>query len=100
MCYIIIFLIFTFLNRIAHAPRGPYFKVRGDLILITADLKHSMSQILPLNQDIVPVSFKRHLSYSGAYLEEFIEKAKVQIYFEFFKKMNHLYKVYKVLTIY
>ena len=34
--------------RVAHLPRGRYFKVIGDLILITADLVHSLDKIIPL----------------------------------------------------
>ena len=36
--------------RIAHCPRGPYLKVKGNIILISADLSHSLSKILPHNQ--------------------------------------------------
>ena len=33
--------------RIAHCPRGSYFKVLGDLILISADVSESMEKICP-----------------------------------------------------
>ena len=78
--------------RIAHCPRGPYLKVKGDLILISADLSHSLSKILPQEQSLIPVAFKRKLAYSGSYLEELIEKDKVTQYFSWLKKHNHLYK--------
>ena len=78
--------------RIAHCPRGPYFKVKGDLILISSDIQSSMSKILPLEQSLIPVAFKRKLAYTGSYIEEFIEKEKVQIYFSWFKEHNHLFK--------
>ena len=81
--------------RIAHCPRGPYFKVKGDLILISADLSHSLSKILPVEQNLIPVAFKRKLAYSGSFLEEFIEKEKVILYFSWLKKYNHLYKDYE-----
>ena len=77
--------------RVAHCPRGKYLKVRGDLILISSDISHSLSRILPLNQALIPVCFKRKLSYEGSYLEEFIEKEKVITYFSWFKKYNHHY---------
>ena len=77
--------------RLAHCPRGPYLKVKGDLILISADVSHSLSQILPLEQSLIPVAFKRKLAYSGSYIEEIIEKDKVVKYFSWFKKYNHLY---------
>ena len=78
--------------RIANCPRGPYFKVKGDLILISADVSHSLTKVLPLQQSLIPVRFKRKLSYTGSFIEEYIEKEKVGIYFEWYVKNNHLYK--------
>ena len=78
--------------RIAHCPRGPYLKVKGDLILISSNIDHSLTKILPSEQGLIPVSFKRKLSYSGSYLEEYVEKEKVKIYFAWLRKHNHLYK--------
>ena len=59
--------------RVGYCPRGRYLKLRGDLILISADIVQSLGKILPLDQKFIPVSFKRRLSYSGFYLEEFVE---------------------------
>jgi len=39
--------------REAHLPRRRYFKVMGDLILITADLTHSLNKIIPLEQLLI-----------------------------------------------
>ena len=78
--------------RIAHCPRGPYLKVKGDLILISADINHSLSKVLPLQQSLIPVCFKRKLSYQGSYIEEYIETEKIKLYFYWLKKNNHLYK--------
>ena len=78
--------------RVAHCPRGRYLKVKGDLILISSDIVHSLEKILPIDQGLIPVSFKRKLSYSGSYIEEFIEKPKVEMYFSWFKRYNHLFK--------
>ena len=78
--------------RIAHCPRSHYFKVKGDLILIASDISHSLSKVLPRNQSLIPVSFKRKLSYSGSYIEEYVEKEKVQLYFAWLKRYNHLFK--------
>ena len=78
--------------RIAHCPRGAYFKLKGSLIMISADIPHSLSRILPQDQNILPVCFKRKLEYHGNYLEETISKNKVKAYFDFFKKNNPLYK--------
>ena len=52
------------------------FKVKGDLILISADVDHSLSKVLPLQQSLIPVCFKRKLSYQGSYIEEFVEKTR------------------------
>ena len=78
--------------RIVHCPRGSYFKVKGDLILISSDICHSLSKILPVDQTLIPVCFKRKLAYSGSYIEEYIQKSKLKMYFSWFKKYNHLYK--------
>ena len=78
--------------RIAHCPRGPYLKVKGDLILISSDIDHSLSKILPSEQSLIPVSFKRKLAYTGSYLEEYVEKEKVKMYFAWLKQHNHLFK--------
>ena len=67
--------------RIAHCPRGSYFKVKGDLILISSDIPHSLSKILPLQQCLIPVCFKRKLSYTGSYIEEYEEKEKIKMYY-------------------
>ena len=61
--------------RIAHCPRGSYFKLNGDLILISADIGHSLSNILPVEQSIIPVCFKRKLSYTGS-LRNMLRKKK------------------------
>ena len=65
--------------RIAHCPRGSYFKVKGDLILISADIKNSLETILPLEQSLIPVAFKRKLAYRGSFIEEMIDREKVKL---------------------
>ena len=67
-------------------------KVKGDLILISSDIKHSLTKILPIEQSLIPVRFKRKMAYSGAFIEEFIEKVKVKMYYTWLKRHNHLYK--------
>ena len=76
--------------RVANCPRGKYLKVRGDLILISSNVGSSLSKILPRQQNLIPVSFKRNLSYSGAFIEEFVEKQKLQIYFSWLKILQIL----------
>ena len=84
-------LVIPFL-RVAHCPRGRYLKLKGDLILISSDIQHSLNKILPIDQGLIPVSFKRKLSYSGFYIEEFIDKEKVKSYFSWLKTYNHLFR--------
>ena len=62
------------------------------MILISSDIRHSFSKILPHNQQLLPVSLKRKLSYSGYFLEEFIDVEKIKTYFMFFKEHNPLFK--------
>ena len=77
--------------RIAHCPRGRYIKVKGSVILISSNISHSMSKILPRNQNLLPVCLKRKLEYTGNYIEEVIDRMKVEIYFNFLKRFNPLY---------
>ena len=77
--------------RVAHCSRGSYIKVKGSLILISADISHSMNKILPQRQNLLPVCLKRKLEYSGSYIEEIIDKTKVRAYFNFYKRFNPLF---------
>jgi hypothetical protein len=77
--------------RVAHCSRGSYIKVKGSLILISSDIGHSMSQILPRKQNLLPVCLKRKMEYSGNYMEEIIDKNKVKAYFTFFRRFNPLF---------
>ena len=77
--------------RVANCVRGPHFQVKGSLILISSDIKHSLQRILPLTQEIIPVKFKRKLCYDGYYIGEYVDKNKVQLYHEWLKTNNHLY---------
>ena len=77
--------------RVANCVRGPHFQVKGSLILISSDIKHSLQRILPLTQEIIPVKFKRKLRYDGYYIGEYVDKNKVQLYHEWLKTNNHLY---------
>ena len=56
----------------------------------------SVLKILPIQQNLVPVSFKKKLEYTGYYIQEYVDKEKVLIYFKWFKKYNHLFKDYEL----
>ena len=78
--------------RIANCKMGRYVKVHGNMILISSDIEHSMSKILPCEQKIIPVSLKRKLSYKGYYIEEWVDVAKIEIYFNWLKTNNPFFK--------
>ena len=60
--------------------------------MITSDLQHSFSKILPAPQQMIPVSPKRKLNYSGYYIEEWIDSNKISLYFCWFTENNPLFK--------
>ena len=78
--------------RVAHCKRGQYLEVRGNLILISSDVAQSLQTIIPREQRILPVAFKRKLSYDGHYIAEYVDRKKIEIYFNWLKKNNHLFK--------
>ena len=70
-------------------------QVKGNIIFISSDVPSSLEKILPQEQQLFPVSFKRKLSYEGHYIEEVVEKDKIRIIFDWLRKNNPLY--YEVL---
>ena len=74
--------------RVGHCPRGRYLQLRGNIILISADVPESMEKILPQEQALFPVSFKRKLAYEGHYLSEIIDRNKVVTWFKWLKRNN------------
>ena len=84
-------LVIPFL-RIGHCTRGRYLRLQGQLIMVSADLVSTMEKIVPIKQNLIPVSFKRKLEYQGYYIQEYIDKEKVTEYFNFLRTYNHLYE--------
>ena len=76
---------------IGHCTRGMYIKIKGSLILISSNIPHSMSRILPRKQNLLPVCLKRKLEYKWSYIEEIIDRNKINAYFNFFKRFNPLF---------
>ena len=72
--------------------KGPYLKVVGDMILISSNLVHSLNKILPQPQELIPVALRKRMHYKGHYIQEYVDRDKLQLYFNFFKQYNHLYK--------
>ena len=78
--------------RIAHIPAYGAFKVKGPMITVEANVKDTFhKKILPREQDLIPISFKRKLAYKGNYMEEIISKSKIEEYFNYFKRENPLF---------
>ena len=82
--------------RIGHLPRGRYFQLKGDLIMVSADVEETMNKILPRSQNLLPVAFKRKIEYHGHFMAEFIDRRKVQSYFKWFQQHNHLFKEFSL----
>ena len=62
--------------------------------MISAELQTTMEKILPCQQNLIPVSFKRKMEYKGYFIEEYVNKNKILTYFKWFKQFNHLYTDY------
>merc|ERR1711955_103016 len=78
--------------RIAYIPGYGQFKVKGPMITVEADVTETLNEkVLPRQQELIPVALKRILSYKGTVMEEMVSKSKVQAYFNYFKKFNHLF---------
>ena len=60
--------------------------------MVSADVVESMNNILPREQKLLPVSLKRKLEYSGYYMQEYVDRDKLQVYFRWFQQHNHLFK--------
>ena len=84
-------LVIPFL-RVAHLPRSADFKVIGPMICVQAAVHDTVNDILPIDQELIPVSLKRKLEYKGSYISEVISRSKLESYFKFFKEKNHLFR--------
>ena len=47
-----------------------------------------MNKILPRNQHLIPVSFKRKLQYEGHFMREIVDRRKLEIWYEEWFKAN------------
>ena len=57
--------------RIAHVPRYGEFTVRGPMIMVEADVKKTLNEnILPRQQELIPVALKRKFIYKENVIEE------------------------------
>ena len=82
--------------RVAHVPRTPNLKLVGGSICIQANLSHSIERLKINPENIIPVSFKRKLTYTGFYMEQVINKEKVFKWLAFLKRNNPLYENIKL----
>ena len=58
------------------------------MALISADVQETMDNILPREQNLFPVSFKRKLQYEGHYIREIIDRLKCEIWYYWLLKNN------------
>ena len=78
--------------NLAYIPGYGQYKVKGPMITVEADVTETLNEkVLPRQQELIPVALKRKLSYKGTVMEEMVSKSKVQAYFNYFKKFNHLF---------
>jgi hypothetical protein len=47
--------------RVMHIPRSADFKVKGPMICIQSKYEDTLAELLPLDQNLIPVSLKRKL---------------------------------------
>ena len=59
--------------RVSHVPRSPNLKLVGGSVCIEADINHTVRRLQINPESIIPVSFKRKLSFSGYYLEQVLK---------------------------
>ena len=78
--------------RVAHVPRSPNLKLVGGSVCIQANICHTVERLKIKAENIIPISFKRKLAYTGHYLEQVINKSKVLLWLNFLQKNNPLYK--------
>ena len=78
--------------RVAHVPCSPNLKLIGGSVCNQANVSHSIERLKINPENIIPVSFKRKLTYKGYYLEQVVNKEKVYQWLVFLKKNNPLYK--------
>ena len=62
--------------------RGRYFQLKGDLIMVSANVVESLNKISPVEQNLVPVTLKRKMDYSGHFMQEYIDRNKLQVFKE------------------
>ena len=63
--------------RVSHVPRSPNLKLVGGSVCIEADINHTVRRLQINPETIIPVSFKRKLSFSGYYLEQVFQILKI-----------------------
>ena len=61
-------------------------------MLVTANVEETMNKIIPQEQHLFPVSFKRKLEYEGFFLKEVIDKRKVELWYNFLRQKNKHYQ--------
>ena len=60
--------------------------------MVSADVVKSMNEILPQDQNLLPVAFKQKNEYQGHYLQENVDRQKLKTKFKWFQCHNHIFK--------
>ena len=76
-------------------PRSPNLKTFGPMVCVSANIKDSIQKIetrLDLQHEtLIPVNFKRKITFTGSYISKVIDPSKVFTWLDFLKKNNPLY---------
>ena len=62
---------------VRHIPNSDQLKVVGSCIMVESDITDTLSKILPLDQQLIPVALKRRPEYRGSYVEQVVDKSKI-----------------------
>ena len=59
--------------------------------MVSANVVDTLQRILPVEQNLIPVSLKRRMQYSGHYMQEYVDRYKIKQYFLWFQRHNHIF---------
>ena len=64
--------------------------------MVSANIVETLEKILPVEQNLIPVALKRKLEYSGHFMQEYVDREKVKLYFQWFQRHNHIFEDMKL----
>ena len=66
--------------------------MKGTVILISANVDDTMRKLLPVEQNLFPVTLKRKMEYEGHYIQEIVDKQKLKTFHQWYKRNNPHFK--------